>query len=53
MRSGAAPSASLNDFPKALRRLEPGAGYPVEVAEDLVQLAAEVDRRLRREGSPS
>ena len=52
-----APSPSLDDIrrhaqhelgrlPEALRRLEPGASYPVEVADDLIRLAAEVDRRL-------
>jgi nicotinate phosphoribosyltransferase len=52
-----APSPSLDDIrrhakrelehlPEALRQLEPGASYPVEVADDLVKLAAEVDRRL-------
>jgi hypothetical protein len=30
-----------------LRRLEPNATYPVEVADEVVKLAAEVDRRLQ------
>jgi nicotinate phosphoribosyltransferase len=59
MRGGRrlAPSPTLDDIrrhakhelerlPDALRRLEPGAAYPVEVADDLVKLAGEVDRRL-------
>jgi nicotinate phosphoribosyltransferase len=51
------PSPSLDDIrlrtrrelerlPEPLRRLEPGANYPVEVADDLVKLAADVDRRV-------
>ncbi len=39
----------LECLPEALRQLTPGATYPVEVADDLVKLAAEVDRRLRSE----
>ena len=53
-----APSPSLDEIrrhakrelerlPEDLRRLEPGAVYPVEVADDLVELAAEVDRRMQ------
>jgi nicotinate phosphoribosyltransferase len=41
----------LERLPQALRRLEPGAGYPVEVADDLVKLAAEVDARLQARAS--
>ena len=37
---------SLERLPDPLRRLEPGAPYPVEVADALKRLAAEVDRRL-------
>ncbi len=37
---------SLERLPQPLRRLEPGAPYPVEVADVLKQLTAEVDRRL-------
>ena len=36
----------LECLPQALRQLAPGAAYPVEVADDLVKLAAEVDQRL-------
>jgi nicotinate phosphoribosyltransferase len=36
----------LECLPQALRQLAPGAAYPVDVADDLVKLAAEVDRRL-------
>ena len=36
----------LERLPEPLRRLQPGASYPVQVADALVQLAAEVDRRL-------
>ena len=53
-----APSPSLDEIrlhakrelerlPEALSRLTPGAGYPVEVADDLTRLAADVDRRIR------
>jgi nicotinate phosphoribosyltransferase len=61
MRDGRrlAPSPSLDEIrqrakrelerlPEALRRLEPGAGYPVQVGDDLIKLAAEVDSRIRR-----
>jgi len=34
-------------LPEALSRLTPGASYPVEVADDLTRLAADVDRRIR------
>ena len=37
---------SLERLPEALRRLEPGAPYPVTVAQPLIELAAETDRRL-------
>ena len=36
----------LERLPEALRELEPGMTYPVDVADALVTLAAEVDRRL-------
>ena len=36
----------LERLPEPLRRLQPGASYPVQVADALVRLAAEVDRRL-------
>ena len=56
-----APSPTLDDIrqhakreldclPDALWRLEPGAVYPVEIADDLVELAADVDRRMQRGG---
>jgi nicotinate phosphoribosyltransferase len=37
----------LECLPEDLRRLTPGASYPVEVADALVRLADQVDRRLR------
>ncbi|HZT47326.1 MAG TPA: nicotinate phosphoribosyltransferase [Hyphomicrobiaceae bacterium] len=40
---------ALARLPEPLRRLEPGAPYPVQVTERLVQLAAEVDERLARQ----
>jgi nicotinate phosphoribosyltransferase len=36
----------LDCLPDELRRLTPGATYKVEVGEDLIKLAAEVDRRM-------
>ena len=36
----------LGCLPESLRRLEPGASYPLEVADALVRLAAEVDWRV-------
>jgi nicotinate phosphoribosyltransferase len=59
-----APSPSLDEIrrhakrelerlPDNLSRLTPGAAYPVEVAEDLVTLAADVDSRLRGGGAAS
>lgn len=36
----------LGRLPEALRRLEAGATYPVEIAAPLRELAADVDRRL-------
>jgi len=59
-----APSPSLDEIrhrarhdlerlPEDLARLVPGATYPVEVADDLVELAAAVDRRMgEHEGKP-
>jgi nicotinate phosphoribosyltransferase len=41
----------LELLPQALRPLVPGAAYPVEVAEELKALAAEVDRRLQMRGA--
>ena len=42
----------LERLPEDLSRLVPGAAYPVEVADDLIKLAAAVDRRLQ-EGAVS
>jgi nicotinate phosphoribosyltransferase len=36
----------LERLPDPLRRLEPGASYPVRVGDRLVELAADFDRRL-------
>jgi nicotinate phosphoribosyltransferase len=36
----------LERLPEPLRRLEPGVAYPVEVVNELKELAADVDRRL-------
>jgi nicotinate phosphoribosyltransferase len=38
----------LERLPENLRRLEPDARYPVEVGEDLIKLADEVDSRARQ-----
>jgi nicotinate phosphoribosyltransferase len=38
----------LERLPEPLRKLEPGASCPVEVADALAQLASEVDRRLKQ-----
>jgi nicotinate phosphoribosyltransferase len=43
---------ALARLPEALRRLEPDATYPVEVADSLVRLAAQTDRDLWREARP-
>ena len=37
---------NLECLPERLRRLEQGASYPVTVAKPLIELAAEIDRRL-------
>jgi nicotinate phosphoribosyltransferase len=39
----------LERLPDALRRLEPGASYPVQIADALKALAADVDTRLARQ----
>jgi nicotinate phosphoribosyltransferase len=39
--------AELERLPKDLARLVPGATYPVGIADELVDLAAAVDRRIR------
>jgi nicotinate phosphoribosyltransferase len=41
----------LERLPEPLRRLEPGTTYPVEVADELVMLAAAVDRRIQLQSS--
>ncbi len=38
----------LARLPEPLRRLEPGAGYPVKVADALTALAAEIDAKARQ-----
>ena len=42
----AAFADDLERLPEGLRCLTPGASYPVTVADALVRLAADVDRRL-------
>jgi nicotinate phosphoribosyltransferase len=44
--SRARAAKDLGRLPEPLRRLEPGASYPVAVSDTLEQLAADVDRRL-------
>jgi nicotinate phosphoribosyltransferase len=60
-RTGPAPSladirdraaAELKGLPDSLRSLAPGAAYPVQVANSLVRLADEADRRLARQQRP-
>jgi nicotinate phosphoribosyltransferase len=41
----------LERLPEALRALVPATAYPVEVADELKALAAEVDRRTREEAA--
>ena len=41
----------LERLPEPLRDLEPGATYPVDVADALVRLAAEVDSRMAQSES--
>jgi nicotinate phosphoribosyltransferase len=43
----------LERLPEPLRRLEADATYPVEIAPELVALAAEVDRRQQSRGAPA
>jgi nicotinate phosphoribosyltransferase len=43
----------LQRLPDRLRRLEPGAVYPVQVARGLVDLAEEVDRQARPATGPN
>ncbi len=40
----------LECLPDELRQLAPSAGYEVEIADDLVKLAADVDRRVQEQG---
>jgi nicotinate phosphoribosyltransferase len=42
----------LERLPEPLRQLQPDATYPVEIAPELVALAAEVDRR-QQFGAPA
>jgi len=60
-RVGAAPdlqaarahaAAELKRLPDALGNLQPTQTYPVRVADKLINLAAEVDRRMAH-GSPA
>jgi nicotinate phosphoribosyltransferase len=41
----------LERLPEPLRRLQPDATYAVEIAPELVALAAEVDRRQQSRGA--
>jgi nicotinate phosphoribosyltransferase len=41
----------LGRLPEQLQRLEPGAAYRVDIADDLVKLAADVDRRLQAQSA--
>jgi hypothetical protein len=43
----------LERLPEPLRRLEPGTTYAVEVADELKELAAQVDRRLETQAARS
>jgi len=60
-RIGAAPTlAAIREFtartldalPEPLRRLDPGALYPVRISDSLVRLAAKVDQLQREKVSP-
>jgi len=42
---------NLASLPSALRGLAPGGLYPVQIADDIVRLAGEVDRRVAHERS--
>ena len=50
--SRARAARDLARLPESLRRLEPGASYPVQVTDALVRLAAEVDSRLAQHERP-
>ncbi len=41
---------NLAALPELLRRLEPGSAYPVQIADAVVRLAGEVDRRTAKKG---
>jgi nicotinate phosphoribosyltransferase len=45
VESRARAARDLARLPEPLRRLEPGASYPMQVGEALKRLAAEVDNR--------
>jgi nicotinate phosphoribosyltransferase len=42
----------LERLPEPLRRLDPAMTYPVEIADELVRLAAEFDRRTQAQMTP-
>src|SRR6266516_2427984 len=42
----------LERLPEPVRKLEPGASYPVEVSKTLKRLAADVDARMERRVTP-
>jgi nicotinate phosphoribosyltransferase len=46
-------ASDLSHLPESLRRLEPGAAYPVQATDALVRLAEDVDRRLAQGGASS
>ena len=46
---GSRAKRELGRLPEALRRLDPAAHYSLEVADDLVTLAADVDSRLHKQ----
>src|SRR5262249_8666376 len=39
-------ASEIERLPESLRRLQPGARYPVTIADSLQKLAAETDRRI-------
>ena len=49
--SRARAARDLERLPEPLRRREMGAAYPVRIADPLVNLAAEVDRRLAQQNA--
>ena len=49
-RVRAVAARNLRSLPVALRRLDSAPSYPVQIADDLVQLAGDVDRRIARQG---